>query len=359
MHSTPTSSVSRAFRGRMFSRASAVLATFALTGTMLTACGGDSPSDPYDNATAWTAPGSNVDLMVADSLPGEDPGENFVERVWYPVRDGDADSSQNWADVYLPEGDFEPGSVPLVILVHGGAWHGGAPGVRNMAQDLSDRGIAVYNLEYRDIDEGGGYPKTFTDVADALDIVPELNQRFPEISIDDETVVGHSAGAQLAAWAGTRSDLEEYEVGANPLFTPTRVVSLAGPLDLVWAAENGDDNIVKAMKGTPTDFPEEYASVDPIQNINPDIPVVAVHGTEDDLVPSQNSKNYVQAVTDDNGDAHLVLLDGESHATFMTSSSDHYEQVLDLIHHVVIAPRSDLKDDLNGETSSVHHFLKR
>lgn len=359
MHSTPTSSVSRVFPGRMFSRASAALVTFALTGAMLTACGDDSPSGPHDNATAWTAPGSNVDLMVADSLPGEDPGENFAERVWYPVRDGDADPSQNWADVYLPEGDFEPNSVPLVILIHGGAWHGGAPGVRNMAQDLSDRGIAVYNLEYRDIDKGGGYPKTFTDVADALDIVPELNHRFPEISIDDETVVGHSAGAQLAAWAGTRSDLEEYEVGANPLFTPTRVVSLAGPLDLVWAAENGDNNIVKAMKGTPTDFPEEYASVDPIQNINPDIPVVAVHGTEDDLVPPQNSENYVATVTDENGDAHLVLLDGESHATFMSASSDHYEQVLDLIHHVAVAPRSDLKDDLNGGTSSVHHFLKR
>lgn len=359
MYPTPTSSVPRAVRARLFSRASAALATTALTGSMLVACGEDSNQDPYDNATAWSAPGSNVELMVADSLPGQDPGENFVERVWYPVRDGDADSDQNWADVYLPEGDFEADSVPLVILVHGGAWHGGAPGVRNMAQDLSDRGVAVYNLEYRDIDEGGGYPKTFTDVADALDIVPELNQRFPEISIDDETVVGHSAGAQLAAWAGTRSDLEGHEVGADPLFTPTRVVSLAGPLDLVWAAENGDDNIVKAMKGTPSDLPEEYASIDPIQNINPEVPVVAVHGTKDDLVPPQNSENYVEAVTDENGDAHLVLLDGESHATFMSSSSNHYVQVLDLIHHVAIAPRSDLEDDLNGATTSVQHFLER
>lgn len=347
MRFSPTFPISGSRPSPGAARIAGTLAASVLVGSALVACG--SSQDAYASATTWTAPGSDIELKFADELPDQDPGRNFQERVWYPVRDGDADSDQNWADIYLPEGNFEDGEVPLVILVHGGGWHGGAPGVRNLAQDLSDRGVAVYNLEYRDYEEGGGYPKTFTDVADALDIVPDLNERFPEISIDDETVVGHSAGAQLAAWAGTRSDRQEFEVGADPKFTPTRVVSLAGPLDLAWAAEHGDDNIVKAMSGTPTDMPEEYASIDPIKNINPDVPVVAVHGTDDDLVPKENSIQYVAAVDEVNGNAELVLLDGEKHASFIKDTSDHYQNVLDIITGVATSSRDKLEEELVDE----------
>src|SRR5699024_11499676 len=97
------------------------------------------------------------------------------------------------------------------------------------ARDLVDRGMAVYNIEYRRVGSGGGWPTTFRDVASALDHVVELSGQHPEFTIDDELVVGHSAGAQLAMWAGTRHALDEDEVGNNPKFRPTRVVSLAGP----------------------------------------------------------------------------------------------------------------------------------
>lgn len=328
---------------------SALVASVLLVSTLASCSSDDSPA-----GTSATAPAALEDAVsIATELPGDDPGKNFTERIWYPVREGDPDPDQNWADLYMPDGDHAAGSVPLVVFIHGGAWHKGAPGVRRIAQDLADRGLAVYNVEYRDVSEGGGWPSTFTDVADALDYVPSLASRHPEISTDDETVVGHSAGAQLAAWAGTRGDLETGELGSDPRFTPGRVVSLAGPLDLVWAANNGDENIVKAMKGTPAELPEEYASIDPIQNINRHIPVVAVHGTNDTLVPLTNSEHYVAAVDRNGGHAKLVLLSDEDHVSFLKDASPHFSKILDIIHKTSTFSRDELHDKLDGGTTTL------
>lgn len=362
-------------RRRLLRRISSSLAGAVLTSALLVACSdsGDGGSDPTaatgttsSTATGDGTTGGNVGngeivqaLDIQQSVPGEDLGDRFVERIHYPVRDGEADPSQNWADFYLPEGSHETDTVPLVIFIHGGAWHGGASNVRPIVQKLAERGLAVLNVEYRDISEGGGYPRTFSDVADALDYVPALDQHHPEITTDDETVVGHSAGAQLAAWAGTRGDLDEHQIGANPKFTPSRVVSLAGPLDLVWAADNGDNNIVNAMKGTPEEVPDQYNSVDPIQNISRRVPVVAMHGLNDNLVPKENSEHYVNAVTAAGGSAKLVLMANEDHVSFLQESSSHFEQILDTVHKVTTHSRETLNDKLDGGTVNLAEGQQR
>lgn len=349
----------RSRRSPTYRRAGSALAVSALSASLLFACSSegnneDSEANRGGETHSETTPTADSELIqavdTATSVPGEDLGENFAERIWYPVRDGEADREQNWADLYLPEGQHEEGSVPLVTLVHGGAWHHGAPGVRHIAQKLADRGVAVFNVEYRDVSEGGGWPQTFTDVADVFDYVPTLNNDHPEISIDDETVVGHSAGAQLAAWAGTRGDLDTNQLGADPKFTPGRVVSLSGPLDLVWAANNGDQNIIDAMNGTPEELPEQYDSVDPIQNINRNIPVVATHGTRDNLVPIDNSEHYVDAVDRDGGHAKLVKLDGEDHVSYLQEKSPHFEAMIDIIHRTSTQSRDELHPRLDGRT---------
>lgn len=331
--------------------------TAALAVGALTACGPSGTDGAADAAVEQAAEDATAhysDPVVTTDLPdGEHDDSGFVERIRYPVRGGVADPAQNWADFYLPAGHHAEDTVPLVVFLHGGAWHKGATGARHIAQSLTERGVAVYNIEYRDIDEGGGWPQTFTDVADALDYVPELDRRHPEITVDDETVVGHSAGAQLAAWAGTRSDLDSGEIGAHPRFTPTRVVSLAGPLDLRWSAGHGDANIVAALKGTPDEVPERYASVDPIRHINPRIPVVAVHGTDDSLVSPENSEHYVTRVTELGGKAKLVLLKGQDHVSFLKQNSPALPRVLDIIHAVTTDPVDRLGDQLDGKTTEL------
>ncbi|UVE97005.1 S9 family peptidase [Dietzia sp. B32] len=259
--------------------------------------------------------------------------EVTVQRFEYPTRGGAADPEQNWADLYLPAGAQEVDSIPLAVLIHGGAWQDqlGADIFDPLARELASRGMAVYNIEYRRVGSGGGWPVTFRDVADALDHVIEVDRRFPQLTTDDEVVVGHSAGAQLAVWGGTRHLLEDDEVGASPAFRPTRVVSIAGPLDMVYAATHGDDRIVTAIGGTPSQVPSRYAMVDPRQNIAPDVPVIALHGTADTMVAPENSTRYVEAVRRANGRARLDLIDGEDHVSIVSGDSPAYARVLDTI----------------------------
>lgn len=317
-------------------RLAATALTGVLLGTSLTACGNDD------------AEGSGEPTST------ENAASSPAERVEYPVSEVEADPEQNWAEVYLPEGNHDEDSVPLVILLRGGAWNersNGADDVRDIARSLAERGVAVYNVEYRDRDSGNhGWPETYTDVADAIDYVPELDEQFPEIITEDATVAGHSSGGQLATWAATRDNLAEDEVGADPVFIPRRVVSLAGPLDLEWDARNGDDNTYEVLGGPPSEEPERYASIDPIQNIDRDVPVVAVHGADDSLVDAENSRRYVHAASEDGAPAELVLLEEGDHVSFLKRKSSEFAEVIDIIVSVATEPRDDLLERLDGGT---------
>ncbi|MFV8173729.1 alpha/beta hydrolase family protein [Mycolicibacterium peregrinum] len=240
---------------------------------------------------------------------------------------------QNWADLYLPAGRHAFNSVPLVVLIHGGGWQStmGAGVFQGLARELSSRGMAVYNIEYRRMGSGGGWPTTFDDVAGAMDYVAEVALQYPQLAIDDALVVGHSAGAQLAVWASTRQDLRGDEVGSRPRFRPTRVISLAGPLDMVYAADHGDKRIVAVLGGRPAEVPRRYASVDPIQNLDPSVPVIAVHGTLDTVVAPANSQRYVAALKKRGGRASVELLPGENHTSIVSTRSPSFRRVLHLI----------------------------
>lgn len=256
-----------------------------------------------------------------------------VSRYLYPTTTNSRDDRQNWADVYLPPGEHKAGTVPLVILIHGGSWQAqvGADSFVTFSRRLAERGLAVYNVEYRRVGSGGGWPTTFKDVAAALDFVPDVRRSIPEIDTTNAVVVGHSAGGQLAMWAGTRHNLEPGEVGAAPKFAPTSVVSLAGPLDMRTAVRLGDDRIVTALGGQPNQVTDRYTSVDPIQNIDPKVPILAMVGTNDHVVPPILSQNYVNAVKREGGTGTVVLLDGADHVSIVTPSAPTFPLVVETI----------------------------
>ena len=71
------------------------------------------------------------------------------------------------ADLRLPDGD---GSHPVAVLIHGGFWrhHWTRDTTDALAVDLARRGFATWNMEYRRVGMGGGYPSTLQDVAAAV-----------------------------------------------------------------------------------------------------------------------------------------------------------------------------------------------
>ena len=274
--------------------------------------------------------------------------ESFdVVRVEYLDSD-DADPAENWADLYLPAGARDDDSLPLVTIIHGGGWESraGAEQFDEMARDLADRGLAVYNVEYRRLGTGGGWPTTFHDVARALDHVPAMAETYPQLRIDDELVVGHSAGAQLAVWGGTRHRLTDDEVGSRPAFVPSRAVSISGPLDMRYAVGHGNNRVIThVLGGTPRQVPARYDSVDPIRNLDPALPVTLFHGLADDDVDPTNSRRYATALDAAGGSAELHLFDGETHTSLVHRQSPSYTRILDRLTEITRADIDELRDE--------------
>ena len=101
-----------------------------------------------------------------------------------------------------------------------------------VAADLAGRGWVTWNIEYRRLGLGGGYPLTLTDAAAAIDHLATLK------GVDTERVVavGHSAGGHLATWAAGRAKLAAGAPGAQPVIQIAGAISLAGVVDLGSAA---------------------------------------------------------------------------------------------------------------------------
>ena len=92
----------------------------------------------------------------------------------------------------MPEGE---GPFPAVVLVHGGGWVGGSPGLMGgLARFLTDAGYLTVNTAYTLSNGIAGFPVAVDDVACAV-----RNAADHPDSDGTVTVVGHSAGAHLAA----------------------------------------------------------------------------------------------------------------------------------------------------------------
>ncbi len=211
------------------------------------------------------------------------------------------------ADLYLPLG---AGPHPVIVTIHGGSWQKryGRIVMRPLAHDLQKRGWAVWNIEYRRLGEGGGWPATFADVASAIDHLESVDA---PVDLGDVSVLGHSAGGQLALWAAGRQGLPGGVVGSAPAVALRRAVSQAGVCDLKGAYELWHGGAVRAlMGGSPAELPERYALADPIERVPLELPVLLVHGVEDRIVSVRISRSYRDAALAAGGTVELVEVPG-------------------------------------------------
>jgi acetyl esterase/lipase len=213
------------------------------------------------------------------------------------------------ADLYLPLG---AGPHPVMVAIHGGSWHRryGKVVMRGLAGDLVRRGWAVWNIEYRRLGEGGGWPATFEDVAAAIDKLAAIDA---PLQLDSVSVLGHSAGGHLALWAAGRERLPPGAIGADPAVTFKRAVGQAAVCDLAGAYRLWHGGAVKAlMGGSPEDLPDRYAIGDPLAHIPLELPVLLVHGILDETVSVELSRRYARDSNAVGGAVELIELEGQA-----------------------------------------------
>ena len=212
-----------------------------------------------------------------------------------------------------------------MVIIHGGFWQSayssslGAP----LAADLARRGWAAWNLEYRRIGGGGGWPMTFDDVAAGIDVLASSAFAGAEIDVDRVVAIGHSAGGQLAVWAGSRPGMPAAAPGHAPKVRIHGVVSQAGVLDLVRADQTalGGPSVHELMGGSSTAVAARYVLGSPLARVPIHVPIRCVHSPDDGIVALEQSQRYVAAATEAGDDATLIRTTGDHFALITVGSA--------------------------------------
>lgn len=213
------------------------------------------------------------------------------------IRYGDHPSQ--YAELTRPDGP----PLGLVVVIHGGFWKQayGAELGRPLAARLAELGWAAWNVEYRRVGDGGGFPATFDDVHAAIEA-----SAGPVPGPARVVTLGHSAGGHLATWAAARGRFDRWPVSVGV----THVVSQAGVVDLAGAFERDlGGGAVAALMGGGPELPA-YDLADPRRQLPIGVPAWCVHARDDDMVPFAMSQDYVAAARAAGADATLVEVPG-------------------------------------------------
>lgn len=229
-----------------------------------------------------------------------------------------ADPSQV-ADLHVPRG---AGPHPVAVLLHGGYWMAryGRIVCRPLALDLVRHGWAVWNLEFRRLGSGGGWPATFQDVAAGVDALVGLAD--PRLDLRHTAVVGHSSGGQLALWAGGRGRLPPGAVGCGPVLVPGRVLALAPVTNLARAGGHARE----LLGGPPDQHPDRWHQADPTPAAPPPVPVLVVHPAGDRTIPVERSREYAALCAARGGDVRLLTPEGDTHTDPIDPTSSSWRQ---------------------------------
>jgi acetyl esterase/lipase len=206
-----------------------------------------------------------------------------VQRIAY------GDHPSQFGELYLPS-DATQGAV---VVIHGGFWHQryGLELGRPLADVLVAEGFAVWNIEYRRVSGGGGWPRTGQDVLAAIDAV----------DLGPVVTLGHSAGGHLAVWAARHSARVVGAVAQAAVLDFTRHIT---PRALELCTE------------------EQFAEASPTALIPIGKPVVCVHGDQDEDVPVEQSIGFCAAEPQ----AELVVVEGAGHMDLITPGTEAWER---------------------------------
>lgn len=211
----------------------------------------------------------------------------------------------NVADIRLPSAD----PSGLVVLIHGGFWmmEWERDSMETLAVDLTAKGFATLNLEYRRLGDGGGWPGSAHDVLTALALVDES----PDLAELPRGMIGHSAGGHLALWASPRRQVNPIglTVGLAPV---TDLTALAG-------ADGAGSESAQALLGAGA--PTQVGAIAG--------KTLLLHGHADDLVPASHSTRL-------EAEATVVIIEDLGHFEMLDPTRPHWAQVVDSLSEALV-----------------------
>jgi acetyl esterase/lipase len=245
-----------------------------------------------------------------------------------------------FAELFRPAGN---GPFPVAVLVHGGCWtikFGGIEQMRNLAGALAAQGIAVWNVEYRRVDEpGGGYPGTYLDINAALDQLGAQAARH-QLDLGHIVALGHSAGGQLVQWIAGRNRI----AASSPLFQahplPLRqIISLGGLADLRNERElikHSCGRDTAELAGAPSSArPDVFSDTNAAELMPNGSRTVLINGELDTVSPPRAAYAYAARAQSAGDAASVIVLPGASHYDEVAASSPSFALLLPAIRRAL------------------------
>ncbi|MDA8196561.1 MAG: alpha/beta hydrolase [Actinomycetota bacterium] len=220
--------------------------------------------------------------------------------------------------------------VKVAVLIHGGFWRGvyDLTLMNDLGVFLSKRVDLIFNVEYRRLTGGGGWPTTFDDVVSAVRLImANLEDRRGESTTFKVFFVGHSAGGHLASLANS------YFTGLNLDGFDFYGISLGGVLDLEIGFDDhiGDGVVGQFLAITDRPTLELLSQASPRHRLSGDETGLVVTGGKDLVVPLSIAESFVQRAREVGANIEYVDFANEDHMDLIGTSSKSIEAVVDYI----------------------------
>lgn len=245
------------------------------------------------------------------------------------------DDTELRLDLAMPKlGD---GPFPAVVFLHGEGWRAGnRQQMSHFIEGMARLGYVGVTVDYRLV-PGARFPAQVEDCKAAIRWL-RAHAALYRVRADRIGVVGFSAGGHLAAMlgvAGTQDGLEGSGGNAGQSSRVQAVVSFFGPTDFStrdWPADLEREVIVPFLGGTFADQPAAYRRASPISYVSAQAPpFLFFHGTEDKLVPVDQSRRLAERLTQAGVPARVIALEGEGHGFGDAGNQRSMQQMLDFL----------------------------
>jgi acetyl esterase/lipase len=213
-------------------------------------------------------------------------------------------------DLYVPAGAASSPTVPLVVIIPGGAWvSADRSGLAPLASYLSERGLGVASAAIRGATPDFRFPGPAQDVLCAVDAAAERMRRRG-LTPAPIVVVGHSSGAHLSALAALGA-VDERGDCPHPPSRIDAAVLLSGIYDPALVS-----NVAEPLMGTtPQDDPDGWRNASAFTWVanRPEVSVLLAHGDHDELVPMRFTARFATALEEAGHAVQVEIVPGAGH----------------------------------------------
>ncbi len=248
--------------------------------------------------------------------------ENVIKSADIPYLD--AENPRQALDLYLPKIRSSEDPLPVVCWIHGGGWRNGNKDKARLALDAVKSGdFAGISIGYRLTDEAQ-WPSQILDCKNAIRWIRRNADKYG-FDPDRIGVAGSSAGGHLVTMLGVSNGIESLEKGEGDSTVSSEiacVVDFFGPTELLKMNEQGssmDHNAADSPEalligGAIQKHKDKAIAASPISYVSKDDePILIIHGTEDPLVPYQQSVDFEKALESKGVDVTLITVKKGGH----------------------------------------------